>query len=80
MDDYTDLLMHLVGRPEDYDVEEAELEFYDRYDIGWHDAIPLIRDLMPLALCAVSPLTQTAYQGFGKDGLWLAKRPMEDAQ
>jgi hypothetical protein len=76
MIEHEDLLMYLTGSPDDWDYGEALDEFEERYGIEWDQAQPLISALIPLAMCAESPLTGKVYQGFAKDGLWLAKQPM----
>jgi hypothetical protein len=76
MMDYDDLLHVLSGHDVDDDPDDAEADFYGRYGFEWSDAERLIRDLIPLAMIAKSPITGAVYQGFGLNGLWLAKQEL----
>lgn len=74
MIDLYDLLNHLCGYGIDDEPEYPEEDFIVKYGIEWERAELVIRDLMPLAMIAKSPLTEKVYQGFGKDGLWIVKQ------
>ena len=74
-----ELLAYLasIKSPGEYDLEDdIELEnfLYDHYNIDIESFTELIDDLLPLCDKGISPLTEIAYQGFGKDNVWLIYR------
>ena len=80
--DIYDLLAYLAKKkePEAYNIENEEsLErfLYDYYNMDLDNFSNLIEDLLPLCDKEESPLTDTLYQGFSADNVWLVRKEVE---
>ena len=72
-----ELAAHLCGAdPDNY--QEIEDKLFEKYDMSHEMFSKIVKDLFSTIDFSVSPLTQTAFVGFGnKKGRWLAKKPVD---
>lgn len=74
-----ELMAFLCGVQDDTLTEyEISNLFYETYEIDEDQFRILIEDLLPLCIMVKSPLTDTWYQGFGSNGLWLMKQQITE--
>lgn len=69
-----ELVRELLGLGADADDDEMEDALWDRFGIVFEDFHKVSVALLPYATIGTSPLTQTTYRGFAKDGVFLLKQ------
>lgn len=74
-----DLAIAVLGLPADFDDEDAiNKKIYNRFDVDLETFGRIASALLPFAMMARSPLTETVYQGFAHNDCWLAKKAVQE--
>ena len=71
--DFYELAMYLTGNSGE-DEDELEQAFFDKFEIDYHLAFGLVKNLVPLCNVGQSPMTEKYYRGFGTADTWLVKQ------
>lgn len=70
-------LMAAILEVDDDNWDDIPDKFFEKYEIDFDNAYQLVQDLLPLCAVGKSPLTDTVYQGFAKDGVFIVKREVK---
>ena len=74
--DIEELVRGMDGLDDDADIDQ---HLFDKYEIGFDQFSKVVEDLLPLVVVGQSPLTNTVYKGFGRDGLFFLKTEANSA-
>lgn len=75
--DIQELASKVCGISEDSDIGDLDCELYEKYEVSLDQYEKIISDLFNLLDFSISPLTHTAFVGFGDGRKWLLKKEVD---
>jgi len=74
--DVEELIKGMFDLDDEIDVLDYLEEKYEN-EVSWECFVKIINDLTPLIVIGKSPLTEKAYRGFGKNGMFFLKQEIK---